>query len=188
MSAPLFHGEIKHTEETIFQLFRTQYRSFCQKQMLVRFLLGLGLVFLAAFVNLPNLIRVIVLIMGAWLMVSLDFPSQMNADKSLEVRHGILPKMEYAFGNSGVEVSGEGTMMLKYKQLIRLVEDANYLYLFSSPEAVCMIARSSIKPDDKKLMDFLSEKTGLEWKTEKSFFFLNLYDIRQILQKAAGRK
>lgn len=183
MASYLYRGSITHTEQTILQLFRTQYRSFSRRQMLVRFLLGLGLVFLSAFTNLPVWAKGIVLIFGAWMMVSLDFPSQIQADKTLQARHGILPKMEYVFFNSEMEISGEGTMRMKYKKLIRLVQDSDYLYLFSGTDSVCMLERKSIKPSDTELMEFLSEKTGLEWKTDKSFFFLNLFDIRQILME-----
>ena len=189
MASPLFRGEIRHTEATIYQLFRTQYRSFSQKRMLVRFVLGLVLVFVAAFTNLPELLRILLLIAGAWFMVSLDFPGQMNADQALEVRKGILPTMSYVFYSNEMQISGEGSLCMPYKKLIRLVQDAEYLYLFSGPEAVCMIDRSTVKPEDaEKLMAFLAEKTGLEWKTNKSFFFLNLYDLVQILKKGMGKK
>lgn len=183
MASYLYRGEIVYTEQTILQLFRTQYRSFSRRQMLVRFLFGLALVFFSAFVNLPVWAKSIILIFGAWLIVSLDFPSQVQADKTLQARHGILPKMEYLFFNSEMEISGEGTMRMKYKKLIRLVADSDYLYLFSSQNSVCMIDRHSIRSSDESLMLFLSEKTGLDWKTDKSFFFLNLYDLRQILRE-----
>lgn len=188
MASPQFRAEIRHTDQTIYRLFRTQYRNFCQKKMLLRFLLGLGLVFLAAFSGLPDVLRIVLLVAGAWLMVSLDFPGQINADKSLEARRGILPVMTYVFYPGEMEISGEGKASMSYKKLIRLVQDADYLYLFSSPDAVCMIDRAAVKPDAEKLMTFLAEKTGLEWKTSKSFFFLNLYDLMQILKKATGKK
>ena len=188
MASSLFYGEIKHTDATIFRLFRTQYRSFCQRRMLARFLLGLAMVFTAVFTHFPDLLRVILLILGAWFMVSLDFPGQMNADKSLEARRGMLPTMTYTFYNDEMHITGEGDLTMKYTKLIRLAQDAEYLYLFSGPEAVCMIDRSTVKPDDEKLAAFLAEKTGLEWKTSKSFFLLNLYDLLQILRKTAGLK
>lgn len=188
MATPLFRGEIKHTDATIFQLFRTQHRSFCQKRMLLRFLLGLAFVFFSAFVDWPDIIRIIALIVGAWLMVSLDFPGQINADKALEARHGMLPVMSYAFHSGEMLVSGEGKLNMQYKSLIRLVLDEDYLYLFSAPDAVCMIDRSTVKPDDEKLIAFLAEKTGLEWKKNKSFFFLNLYDLLQMFKKTVRKK
>lgn len=183
MASALYQGHIKHTEATIFRLFRTQYRCFCQKQMLLRFLLGLALVFLAVLLGkLPYLLRLLALIAGAWFMVSLDFPSQMNADRALELRRTALPEMRYAFSASEVQISGESSRSIQYDKLIRLAEDAEYLYLFSSREMACMIERATITPGDEKLMDFLAQKTGLEWKSYKSFFFLNLYDLVHVLK------
>ena len=183
MASPLFHGEIKHTESTILLLFRTQYRTFCQKQMLVRFALGLALIFTGVFAGLPGALRVVLLILGAWLTVSLDFPGQMNADKALAARKALLPTMRYDFFDDEMKISGEGSLRMPYGKLIRLVVDAHYLYLFSSPDAVCMVDCSTVKPDVEKLAAFLAEKTGLEWRASKSFFSLNLYDLLRILKK-----
>lgn len=189
MPAYRFRGEIKHTEETILLLFRTQYRTFCRKQMLTRLLGGIALIFAAGLLSAaPMGVRGVFLIIGAWLTVSLDFPSQAKADHAMVARRGILPDMKYVFGDNDMEISGEGTMRMRYEKLIRLVETPEYLFLFSGPESVCMVSRAGITPSDEKLKQFLTEKTHLEWITNGSFLTLNFYELRQIFQDALQLK
>lgn len=180
MKSDYFSGEITHTEETIFRLFRAQYHTFCKRQMLLRLLAGLAFVAIAVVLAIPMWIKTVILVIGAWLLMSLDFPSQIKADKTLVERRALLPVMKYEFFPKDMKISGEGSMRMDYKKLINLVVDTEYLYLFSSPETVCMIERATVRESDEKLMEFLAEKTGLEWKRDKSFFLLNFYELGHI--------
>lgn len=188
MAAYIYRAKIEHTEDTIFKLYKTQYHAYEQSKMLVRMVIGIALIFVAAFVSFPIWARGLILLVGAWLIVSLDFPSQMKADKVIEERGGSLPKMEYEFYESEMKLSGEGSMNIKYKKFSRLLEDSGYLYLFISRDSVCMIDRSTLKPDDNdKFKKFISEKTGLEWCREQSMLSMNLYDIKRIFKERKMR-
>lgn len=61
-----------------------------QKKMLFRFLIGLAIIFAGVFITLPTWARAILLLIGAWFIASLDFPSQLRADRTLEARKGVL--------------------------------------------------------------------------------------------------
>lgn len=173
-----YRAKIDHTEKTILTLFRVEYHVYEQKRMVLRFLAGIALIFIGVFAPLPTWARAILLLIGAWLIASLDFPSQLRADRTLETRKGMLPRMNYEFYEDELRVSGEGSMRVPYHKLSRLVEDREYLYLFLSRDSVCMLASDSLhpkKPDAFK--EFLAEKTGLIWRRDKAMLSINLADL-----------
>lgn len=184
-SQVFFRGQIEHTEKTIERLYRTQYYAFDKMRALLRLLvLGLAPIFAAAFsAALPTWSRMLLLMVGAWFTVSGDFPAQMRADRALQNRKADLPKMEYAFLSDRMELSGEGSMTIEYRKLIRLVQDEEYLYLIFSRDSVCMVDRERITPNGAEaLMQFLENKTKLPWRRERGFLSMNLWDFRQMLR------
>ena len=62
-----FRANIRHTEKTVEQLYRTTYHVFDKFRILLRLLFGLALIFAAAFLALPTWARVLLLMFGAWL-------------------------------------------------------------------------------------------------------------------------
>lgn len=173
-----YYGKIEHTEKTIMALYRAQYHVFETPQMLLWMGIGFAVILIAAFAPLPGWARTILLLIGAWLVISMDFPSQVRADRAVDARRGNLPKMEYEFHKDAVKISGEGSMSIAYKNIVRLIDDKSYLYLIMGKDSICMVDRATIKPksvDDLK--EFLSDKTGLDWQSEKSLLALNLADV-----------
>lgn len=184
MAGEHYKGKIEHTEKTIEQLYKARYHAYEKLKMLLRLVLAVALIFAAAFSTFHIIVKGIILLIGAWLLVSMDFPAQMQADRVIQTRKAALPNMEYDFHPDRVAVSGEGSMTIAYKKFKKLTCDANYLYMFTSAQSVCMIDRESIRPKDVDgFMKFISEKTGLEWKSDKSFFSMNIYDLKEIFQE-----
>ncbi|MBQ6402759.1 MAG: YcxB family protein [Oscillospiraceae bacterium] len=178
-----FRANIRHTEKTVEQLYRTTYHVFDKFRILLRLLFGLALIFAAAFLALPTWARVLLLMFGAWFVASGDFPAQIRADRALENRKAALPAMDYAFYNDRMELSGEGAMTIRYKQLTHLVQDESWLYLILARDSVCMIDRESVSPGGAaELMQFLAQKTQLTWRREQGLLSMNLWDLRQILR------
>ena len=173
-----YRAKIDHTEKTIMTLFRVEYHVYEQKKMLFRFLLGIAIVFAGVFLSLPTWARAVLLLIGAWFIASLDFPSQLRADRTLEARKGVLPRMSYEFYEDELKISGEGAMSIPYKKLSRLVEDREYLFLFLSRESVCMLESDSLQPKEPdSFKTFVAEKTGLVWQREKSLLSIGLTDL-----------
>lgn len=189
MAAALYRGKIEHTEKTIQLLYKTQYYTYDKTRMLLRLGLGIALVILSVALALPTWARAVIMLLGAWFMASGDFPSQVRADKALEQRKAALPKMSYEFLEAKLILSGEGSMEIPYKRLTRLVEDDGYLYLFLARDSVCMVDRASLEPKGAEdFMKFMEKKTGLKWRRERSLLSMNLWDLRQILRDARGKK
>ena len=173
-----FYGKIEHTEKTITDLYRAQYHAYEKPQMLLWMAVGFVLILITAFSNLPIWAKGALLLVGGWMVVSMDFPAQVRADRAVDVRRGNLPKMEYEFHKDAMKVSGEGSMNISYKKIERLTEDKEYLYLFMGKESMCMIDRSTIKPKSaEEFKEFLAKKTNLDWQNEKSLLLFNLADV-----------
>lgn len=178
MTGCRYRAKIDHTEKTILTLFRVEYHVYEQKKMLIRFLIGIAIVLVGVFVQLPTWARAVLLLIGTWLIASLDFPSQLRADRALETRKGLLPRMSYEFYEDEFTLSGEGSMHIPYHKLSRLVEDRDYLFLFLSRESVCMMSRDSLQPKEPdKFKTFLAEKTGLIWRRERGLLSIDLTDM-----------
>ena len=86
-----YRAEIQHTEKTIQRLYRTQYYAYDKLRLLLRGSLGAALILVAALSALPTWGKAVLLLIGAWLVVSGDFPAQLRADKALEQRKAALP-------------------------------------------------------------------------------------------------
>ena len=72
--------------------------------------------------------------------------------------------------------TGKEKTTVRYSELIRLVPDEKYLYLFTNRKNAYMICRETVNPQNAEaLMEFLREKSSLEWKRPFSFLRLNLY-------------
>lgn len=185
MAACLFKGKIDHTEDTIEQLFRMQLYAYKKLYSLARMGIGFGFILMAVFLAFPMWLRGILLLLGAWLTVSRDFPAQVAADRAISARHGSLPRNSYRFHPVSFTMDGEGSMEIPYQKISRLIEDDGYFYLFLSKDSVCMIERGSVGDEkgQQAFMDFLKEKAGLAWVREKSFLFMNIDDIRRAWRK-----
>ena len=178
MAGCQFTAKIEHTEKTIESLYRAQYHAYEKPQMLVWMAVGFVLIFVAAFSSFPTWAKAILLLIGAWTVVSLDFPALVRADRAFEARHGSLPKMEYEFHKDQMKISGEGSMSIPYKKIEKLTEDKYFLYIIISKDSICMIDKSTVRPQsDKELKEYLASKTHLDWLNEKSFLMMNLADI-----------
>jgi len=182
----LFEGEIVHTEKTLLQLFKTEYETYERKKIFAWMGVGALMIVLAILVEMALPLRIILLLIACWLLVSSDFPAEMRADKVVETRRGNLPRMHYEFYEKDMKLEGEGSMRMKYDKFQRLIEDSGYLYLFEAKNSVCMIDKDSIQGGSvDQFKEFMEKRTGLEWRRCKSILSLNLTDI---IQSARDRK
>ncbi|MCR5137611.1 MAG: YcxB family protein [Oscillospiraceae bacterium] len=187
-AAPLFTAEIAHTEKSIELLFRTQRRSYDRLRIILRLLLGFGLVLAVVLFSLATWLKALLLLAGAWLMASADFPAQIRADRAVQARKGQLPKMCYDFYDDHLHLSGEGSMDIAYRKLTRLVEDRDYYYLFLTRDSVCMLSRASLKPDRQdEFRKLLEDSSGHPWRAEKSLLSFNLADLIVMLRDRKGQ-
>ncbi len=179
-----FRAKIDHNAKTIEKLYRARYYCYEKIRAYSRMGIGLVLAMIAAFVTMPIVLRGLLLLVGAWLLVSGDFPAQIQADKVLEARHGVVPGMKYEFYPDNFKITENGlSKSVNYKKISRLVTDFDYFYLFFTKDSCCMIDRKTISSGtDEELAQFLQDKSGVEWRQDKQLLSLNLYDIRNIIR------
>ncbi len=179
-----FEGRVTHTKQTIKTLFKTTYYVYEKKKILTRMAIGVVLAVAALFIPMPTVLEVILLMLGAWLLVSRDYPATERADKAIEARKGHFPTIKYTFSDKSIVLEDRKKAFLKYSQIQLLVEDDGYFYLFENKGSVCMIDKQTITPASlQDFINFLQEKTGKTTQKNKTFFQMNLYDLLGMLKK-----
>ena len=132
MAEICYRAKITHTEKTVEQLYKMQYYVYEKPRMLIRTLIGFGLVLTAVVTTVPNWVKALLLLAGAWLLVSRDFPAAVRADRALSERKARLPNMNYSFGPETVHLTGEGSMDIPYSKFTRLAARAVWIFLTAS--------------------------------------------------------
>ena len=181
-----YEGKIKHTEDSIRQMYKITYNVYHMKRSTGRMIIGMGLVAAGILLEMPMAVQGILFMIGCWLLVSKDFPAKCAADEALEARKKKnleLPAMVTAFFETHAELKGEGRMRLEYKCFERLIEDNQYFYLFLGKDSVCMMEKESIQPKDcEKFKEFVTEKTGLQWRIIKPWFAMTVYEVFKLIR------
>ena len=177
----VYTAEIEHSEDTVRKMARAQYDAFRPKSFYVILLLSLGLLATALFApGLSQPVKLLCIVLGSFLIVGLNSPPRQLADQIIRSLNGCFPKIGYRFGEESVALSGTDTTdRLDYDEIIRLVEQRDYLYLFIRNRSAYMIDRSSIKPDEAGLMELLKKKTGLAWTRNTSVLNTSLKSLRE---------
>ncbi|MBQ9594267.1 MAG: YcxB family protein [Synergistaceae bacterium] len=180
----MYTASIAHNEKTINKLYRTQYYTFGKTRIVLRFAAGLALIIICVASNLPLWVKGLLLLSGAWLVSSPDFPAQVMADKVLTSRKSSLPVMSYEFHGEFMKLTGEGSMNIDYQRFRVLIEDSEYFYMFISQDSACMIDKGTLTPNEpEKFAAFVMGKTGLTFRREKSLLAMNLQDLRNIFHE-----
>jgi hypothetical protein len=160
----VYTAKIRHSENTIKAMAKTQYECFRSKSYYVMMVAAVALLGLALFVDeLSQSIKTLMIMLGCFSIVGLGSPPRQLARQVISNLKGKFPAMEYTFGAKSVQLTGADTNVLEYKEILLLTFDSKYLYIFIQNRSAYMIERSSIKPDEKGLMQHLTEKTGLSW-------------------------
>ena len=74
MADYLYRAKIPHTEKTVEQLYKMQYYVYEKPRMILRALIGFALVAAAVALTVPTWGKALMILFGAWLLVSRDFP------------------------------------------------------------------------------------------------------------------
>ena len=178
-----YTASITHSGKTINKLYKTQYYTFGKTRIILRFVTGLALIIICVASSLPVWTKALLLLIGAWLVSSPDFPAQVIADKVLSSRKNNLPVMSYEFHEDYMTLSGEGSMNIEYTRFRILLEDSEYYYLFMNKDSACMIDKNTITPHEtEKFASFIETRTGLTFRHQKSLLAMNLQDLSNIFR------
>lgn len=183
-----FEVQMKFDDDTIRQMFRAEYFTYETIQRLVRFIIGALAVLAALFLVIPTAVRVILLMIGVWLLVAGDFPSKVRAEAIIEKRAGKSSWVKYQFDHSGIRIDSNG--FIPYQNLDKLVYDDKYLYLFVNRQSGVMVPTDDIKPaEPERLKELIAERSGRSFRRlTTSVLAYGLKDIIEILDSRKNRK
>lgn len=171
-------GYMEHTEESIYRLSSVQFNIFGVWHKLIRILTALTLLWLGINMKSSMVVAAFCLMVGAWMIASLNQIPKHKARKLIDSADGKLPKSAYTFEERQIRIKSTGTSSsITYDQITRLVEDDDYFYLFINRNAAYMLAKKSIEPSAKELRSFLAEHTGLQWTANRPLWRMNLRDM-----------
>lgn len=171
------HASMQHTEASLRRLSQVQYSTFSFGTKLLQ--LFCGLILIAFGIRGGSAAAsVLCLFAGCWVCVSTDIPARVRADKVIAGMHKKYPYTEYAFSADHFTLTaGEAHADIPYQKLIRLVEDADYLYLYISRMSAYMIDKSTASPDIAALRELAAGGSGLRWTRPNSFLRFNLRSL-----------
>ena len=176
-----FEAETVFNDDTIRWMFRAEYYSYERLKILFRAGLGLLLLLLAFFFVKITAVKGVLMLIGCWFMVSTDFPSRMRAEQLIESRKGQTSKVRYQFTGDSVLIDQTGRS-LPYDKIDRMLVDKRCFYLFESRQNAVMVPRGIwAEEKQQRFVNFLSEKTGKEWKQNRSMLSMNLRELLDMI-------
>jgi len=175
-----YTARIEHSEATVKAMAKAQYESFRPKSYY--YLFAASLIMLAAAIfwkTMPNGLQILFIAAGCFILVGLGSPPKRLAEQVIKNLRGNFPKMGYVFTDASVQLTGaDAATELKYKEILLLVEDPRYFYIFIQNRSAYMLDRSSVKPDAEAFKAFLSKKTGLDWSRNSNPLNKSLKNLR----------
>lgn len=180
-----FKGSVKHTEDTIHVLYKTTYEIYETRRVMLRMLIGFLMVLAGLFITLPMIIQGILLMGGAWLMVSRDFPAKIMASEALEKRGDNLPTLMTEFHERFMMLQDGSSMKLQYKNIEHLVEEEKLIILFFSKDSAVVISKDTLEGGTlEEFMDFLEGITNLPFRKIQSWLRMSLRDLFRLMKKS----
>ncbi|WP_036611222.1 YcxB family protein [Oribacterium sp. P6A1] len=181
-SSVYFEAETVFNDDAIRWMFQAEYYSYERLKILFRAGLGLLLLLAAFFLVKSTAVRGVLMLIGCWFMVSTDFPGRMRAEQVIESRKGQTSLVRYRFTGDAVLIDQTG-MNIPYEKIDRMLVDKRCFYLFESRQNAVMVPRGIwTQEKQQRFVDFLSEKTGKEWKQSRSMLSMNLRDLLDMIR------
>ena len=174
-----YTAKIPHTPDTIRQFATVQFDAFHRS-------LKIGLLAAAAVLAVAGVLlhetpalSLLCLFAGCLLFTNTNAYARFVSNKVIERFHGSFPTVAFSFTETGF-TAGENTV--SFRDLHKLLEDSDHLYLLSSSQYGYMIAKSSISGPDgwRGLRDMLQKKTGLSWTRPVTLNSLSLERLRTL--------
>jgi len=178
---------IRHSYDTILRMCKTQYGINNFKNRVLILLGGM----LLAIVGLPmigSLIGLLMVMIGCFMITSVDMPARMQADDVKKALDGKYPQNRYDFYDGHFVVVAQNQDVINYDRIIRLVEDDLYCYLWISRSASYMIEKHSLAKELDAFKAFMEKQTGREWEKPQKLTGINLGTIVRMIKGEGATK
>lgn len=179
-----FTAYINHSYETILRMCRTMDDTFFFKRKLLMAFGGIALTVMGVW-NMENIAGILMLMIGCWMLASLNLPAKNQADNIKKALGGKYPSNKYEFQDKHFVLYAQNQDIVNYSSLVRLVEDEGYLYLCLNEQASYMLEKASLGTELDKFKAFMEKATSLVWKKP---YRLSTFNIRHMLELLGGGK
>lgn len=177
-----FTAYIGHTYDTILRMCRTMDDTFFFKRKLLVAFGGIALAVMGVW-NMESIAGILMLMIGCWLLVSLNLPAKNQADNIKKALDGKYPANRYEFFDKNFVLYAQNQDVVTYDKIKRLVEDEGYCYLCLNEQASYMLEKASLGTDLEKFKAFMQKATGLKWTKP---YRLSTFNIRHMIELLGG--
>ncbi len=126
----------------------------------------------------------LLILLGCVIFTNIDAPAKYMANRVITLFHGNFPRLVYYFYEDYMQLKDKETM-IPYDNLIKIVEDEEYYYLFQTRQYGIMIRKNSVScaVESIGLKQFIEEKTGLRWEKPPTIMNINLKALRNAFRR-----
>lgn len=186
-----FTAHIHHTYETILRMCRAMDDTFFFKRKITMVIVGVMLTVFGVW-NMESVAGILLLMIGCWMLASLNLPAKNQADNVRKALNGKYPSNKYEFFDKHFVLHAQNDDIINYSNLIRLVEDEGYCYLCLTVQAGYMLEKASLGKELDSFKAFMEKATGLKWTKPYRLSTFNLKHAMELLtgspQKAKKKK
>ena len=110
-----------------------------------------------------NPIFIVLIALGCFVLTSAEYGAKGSAKQIIAAQKGNFPVMKFSFRQDNIVVTTpDVTGVVHYDIIIRLAENRQYLFLFSSERAAYVLNKADIPQGElDNFKAFISEKTGI---------------------------
>ena len=177
-----YTAHISHTYDTILRMCRTMDDTFFFKRKLMMAFGGIALAVLGVW-NMESIAGILMLMIGCWLLVSLNLPAKNQADNIRKALDGKYPANKYEFFDKNFVLYAQNQDVVTYDKIKRLVEDEGYCYLCLNEQASYMLEKASLGTELEKFMAFMEKATGLSWRKP---YRLSTFNLKSMVELFTG--
>lgn len=178
----LFTAHIVQSKDTITRYTEMQFNLFRRKEKIIFLIFAFCIVIIGLFLlNTNNTLGLIIILIGCLFLTNTNVLAHSAANRVVTMFNGNFPTLHYVFTSNEIIVSSTDKK-IKYKNLCRITEDNDYLYLFETPYYCLMVDIHTISGDGgtEKLRKLITDRSGLTF--EKPITILN-FSLADILHK-----
>ena len=184
----MLEAGIIHTQETCLRLALIQDSCFGRTRRVVRGVIAMIPVLIGYFVGFDRLGGILLLVLGVMIYCTTGNMYERDAEKAYQMTPEKYRRVNYYFRENDLLVeSGGAQRATPYADIIGLISDGTYYYLFvNQSQAYMMQLKNASRKDEDHFEAVLQEKTGQKWKYKlpKEPFF---HAMRKQLREKRGR-
>lgn len=178
-----YTAHIHHTYDTILRMCRALDDTFFFKRKMLMALGGVALTVFGVW-NMENLAGILMMMIGCWMLASLNLPAKNQADNIKKALGGTYPQNKYEFFDKHFVLFAQNQDIVNYSRLTRLIEDDGFCYLCLNENAGYMLEKASLGQDLEEFKAFMVKATGLAWKKPYSLATFNIKSMMELLTPA----